>query len=305
MLVQIGFLLVTLILMLPYVLIRMRERHTTQHLLTPTTRLLTYRGHEIAVRDSGQGDVVVLLHGFAGWSDTWEEVMTRLRARNKRVIAIDMVGAGASTRSNNPSDYTTDNQARMVLHVLQQLGVECATILGHSYGGRVAMQMSLLDAQRVNKIIALAPEAFATDRPPMAKLVVVPVIGFALAYWSTAPGLIGIGLRSVSKRTAWVTPIEVDRYARPVRVIGHLRSQITQSAAPKDGDMPVPRHLQRITCPVYLIWGDGDPVFAATDGLKLVEALPDAHLAIVPQCGHIPHVEAADETWQFIDQALR
>lgn len=304
MLMQVSFALISLLLIAPYVLIMRREQYDTTQLLTGDTRLVSFRNHSIAVRDYGRGDVVVLLHGFAGWSDTWEEMITRLVTRNKRVIAIDMLGAGASTRATNPSDYTTDAQARMALAVLQQLGIGQATVIGHSYGGRVALQMAILDAARISKIIALAPEALATDRPPMAKLVVVPVIGYALAFWSTAPSLIGIGLRSVSKRKEWVTRVEIDRYAAPIRVKGHLRAQITQSAAPKDGDMPVPRHLSRITCPVYLIWGDGDPVFPATDGLKLVDLLPDAYLAVVPNCGHIPHVEAADETWQFIDQAL-
>lgn len=304
MLIQLAFVLMTLFLITPYLLIRVREKLDATQLLSDTSRLVTYQNYAIAVRDYGTGDVVVLLHGFAGWSDTWEELITRLVARNKRVIAIDMLGAGASSRAIDPSDYSTDAQARMILAVLQQLGIDHATVIGHSYGGRVAMQMAIFDATRINKIIAIAPEAFATDRPPMAKLVVVPVIGYALAFWSTAPNLIGIGLRSVSKRNAWVTRAEIDRYAAPIRVKGHLRAQIIQSAAPKDGDMPVPRHLMRITCPVYLIWGDGDPVFPAADGLKLVDMLPDAHLAVVPNCGHIPQVEAPEETWQLIDQAL-
>lgn len=304
MLMQVSFAVVTLLLIAPYVLILLREQYDTTQLLTGETRLVSYRNHSIAVREYGKGDVVVLLHGFAGWSDTWEELITRLVTRNKRVIAIDMLGAGASSRSTNPSDYTTDAQARIAIAVMQQLGIDQATVIGHSYGGRVAMQMALLDAPRITKIIALAPEALATDRPPMAKLVIVPVIGYALAFWSTSPNLIGIGLQSVSKRKSWVTRTEIDRYAAPIRVKGHLRAQITQSAAPKDGDMPVPRHLARIACPVYLIWGDGDPVFPAADGLKLVEMLPDAHLAVVPNCGHVPHVEAAEETWQLVDQAL-
>ncbi len=304
MLTQVLFLVGVLTLILPYVLIHLRERYTHQHLLTPSTRLIMYQGISIAVRDYGQGDVVVLLHGFAGWSDTWEELVTRFVARQKRVIAVDMIGAGASARTNDSAHYTTDAQARMVLAVLKQLGIERATIVGHSYGGRVAMQMAILAPASVTRILAIAPEAFATDRPPMAKLVVVPVIGYALAFWSTAPRLIGIGLRSVSRRTEWVTAAQITRYTQPVYVQGHLRAQICQSAAPKDGDMPVPRHLSRITCPVFIIWGDRDPVFPARDGLKLVEQLPQANLAIVPNCGHIPHVEAADETWHLIDQAL-
>jgi len=292
------------VLLVPFILIRLREKYTVAQLNTPQTRILQIHGNAVAVRDYGQGDVVMLIHGFAGWSDTWEEVVTRLVTRQKRVIAVDLIGAGASARSDNSSDYATDAQARLLLSVMHQLGIENATLIGHSYGGRVAMQTAILDSAKVHKIIAIAPEAFATDRPPMAKLVGLPLFGYALAYWSTAPALIGIGLRSVSRRKAWVTAAEVERYAMPVRVLGHLQGQIVQSVSPKDGDMPVPRHFARITCPVYVIWGDSDPVFPATDGLKLVDQLPDAHLAIVPQCGHLPHVEAAEETWQLIDQAL-
>lgn len=304
MLTQVLILALVLLLILPYVFIHLRERLAPQHLLTPATRVLTYNGQSVAVRDIGRGDVVILIHGFAGWSDTWDEMVTRLQARQKRVVSVDLIGAGASSRSNNPADYTTDAQARMLLSVMTQLGIEHATLLGHSYGGRVALQTALLAPQRIDAIIALAPEAYASDRPPMAKLVVFPVIGYALAFWSTAPSLIGLGLRSVSRRREWVTAEQIRRYALPVCVQGHLRAQICQSASPKDGDMPVPRHLMRISCPVFLIWGDGDPVFSAGDGLKLVNDLPNAQLAVVPNCGHIPHLEAADEIWHFIDQAL-
>lgn len=304
MITQLLFLGVVLLLILPYLLIYVRERFVPEQLVTAHTRLLSYQELSIAVRDHGSGDVVVLIHGFAGWSDTWEELVLRFVARQKRVIAVDLIGAGASSRSNDPSHYSTDAQARMVLAVLKQLGIDNVTVMGHSYGGRVALQMALLSPQTITSIIALAPEAFATDRPPMAKLVLVPVVGYALAFWTTAPSLIGLGLRSVSRRKEWVTAQQIARFARPVCVQGHLRAQICQSAAPKDGDMPVPRHLARINCPVYLIWGDRDPVFPATDGIKLVELLPNAQIAVVPNCGHVPHVEAEDETWHFIDQVL-
>ncbi len=304
MLTQVLLVIFVAVLLLPFLLIRLREKYTTTQLISSQTRILQIHGNVVAVRDYGQGDVVILIHGFAGWSDTWEELVTRLVTRQKRVLAVDLIGAGASARSSNSSDYTTDAQARLILTVMHQLGIEKATLIGHSYGGRVAMQTAILDGAKVHKIITIAPEAFATDRPPMAKLVGLPLFGFALAYWSTAPALIGIGLRSVSRRKAWVTAAEVERYAKPVRVLGHLQAQIVQSISPKDGDMPVPRHLARINCPVFIIWGDSDPVFPATDGLKLVDQLVDAHLAVVPQCGHLPHVEAAEETWQFIDQAL-
>jgi pimeloyl-ACP methyl ester carboxylesterase len=299
----IAMFVLTALVLLPFVLTSLREVYEANQLVTYADTLLNVQSNRVSVQLSGAGPVVVLIHGFGGWHQTWHGLDQALNQAGYRTVTVDMVGAGASSRSMNPDNYTTAAQARTILSVLDTLGIDQAVLIGHSYGGRVALQMSILQPHRISKIIAIAPEVFAEQRPPVAKLVGLPIVGYALAFWSTMPELVPYGLKAVSKRRDWI-PEAAELYARPSRVRGHLSAQICQSTAAKDGDMPVPRHFNNIKTPVYVIWGEQDPVFPAKHGLTMVEKMPDAHLAIIPNCGHIPHAEAPSETWEFVRQAL-
>ncbi len=299
----IAMILLVTIVLLPFALINYRETTEASQLVKYADSLYQVQSNRIAAQLGGDGPVIVLVHGFGGWHQTWHGLTERLQKAGYRTVAVDMVGAGASTRSTNPDNYTTAAQARTILAVLEQLGIPEYSVIGHSYGGRVALQMSILQPKRINKLMVIAPEVFAEDRPPVAKLVTLPIIGFALAFWSTLPQLIPVGLKSVSKRNDWIE-LEAETYARPNHVRGHLAAQICQSSAPKDGDMPVPRHYHSINVPTYIIWGELDPIFPAKHALTMVAAMSNAQLAIIPNCGHIPQAEAPAETWQFIEQAL-
>ncbi|MFM2309871.1 MAG: hypothetical protein RLY87_1993 [Chloroflexota bacterium] len=296
------FLIIGLILIAPYLLIALRENQDPSALLDDNTRHISWNGIPIAVREVGNGPVVVLIHGFGSWLATWSQLQASLVGAGYRVIAVDMIGSGASARSLQANHYTTATQARMILDVLDRIGVNQCTLIGHSYGGRVALQMAIYAPERVIDIIALAPETHATARPAITKLVSIPILGYALAFWSTAPRLIKIGLASVCIRKNWLSAERVARYAAPLRVRGHLAAQIIQSSTPKDGDMPVPTHYRHIQTPVHVIWGEKDPVFPVRDGLTMVNQMPDCDIAVVPACGHIPHEEAFRETWAFILQ---
>ena len=298
-----GIIILVVLCGAPFVLIRRRETSTIQELLGNQGRHITINENHVAVYDQGSGPAIVMLHGFGGWQATWERVQPALQAAGYRTIGIDAIGAGASSRSTRQNDYTTEAQARNVIAVLDALGIDNAAILGHSYGGRIALQTAILAPERVNRIIGLAPESLTKERPSIAKIVTIPIFGYALAFWSTAPSLTGVGLKAVSKRPDWVVARQHE-YARSVRVQGHLSGQICQSSAPKDGIKPVPVFYKTITCPVFLIWGDGDPVFAVSTGTTLVENMSDAHLAVIPNTGHVPHEESFDETMAFMHQAL-
>lgn len=298
-----GIIILVVLCGAPFVLIRRRETSTIQELLGNQGHHITINENHVAVYDQGSGPAIVMLHGFGGWQATWERVQPALQAAGYRTIGIDAIGAGASSRSTRQNDYTTEAQARNVIAVLDALGIDNAAILGHSYGGRIALQTAILAPERVNRIIGLAPESLTKERPSIAKIVTIPIFGYALAFWSTAPSLTGVGLKAVSKRPDWVVARQHE-YARSVRVQGHLSGQICQSSAPKDGIKPVPVFYKTITCPVFLIWGDGDPVFAVNTGTTLVENMPNAHLAVIPNTGHVPHEESFDETMAFMHQAL-
>jgi len=211
-----------------------------------------------------------------------------------RVITTDQPGYGASSRLRGPV-YDTGRQAQRVLAVLDALNVPQAHFVGHSFGGRMAMQIAISAPQRMLSLVALAPEAFATDRPGIAQLLKIPLLGYVIAFYTTLPALVTPFLKATSKRTDWITPEVTSGYSAPLVVKGSVWGQVWQGRSPKDGAEPVPQNLARVAAHTLLIWGEADPVFPASDGRRLLDILPDARLHVIDGAGHLAHEEAPGE----------
>src|ERR1017187_3723614 len=96
-------------------------------------------GHDVGYRMEGDGPAILLIHGIAGSSAAWREVMPAL-ARNYTVIAPDLIGHGQSAKP--VGDYSLGAYASGLRDLLRVLGVARATIVGHSFGGGMAMQLA-------------------------------------------------------------------------------------------------------------------------------------------------------------------
>ena len=279
-----------------YVLAPLRERLNLRE-FAGDDQFVWVNGYAIHYADDGprEAPAVVLIHGFASSIFTWRHTKAALLAAGYRVIAVDQLGSGASARPAEPI-YTTQTQAEMVVGVLDALGVRRAHFVGHSFGGRVAMQIALLAPERVQSLVAIAPEAFATARPAIARWVRLPIAGYILAFYSTSPLLVRPGLQFVSSGKAWITNEVVKGYAAPLYVRGSALAQVWQARSPKDGQKPVPHNLNAITPPTLLLWGENDPIFPADDGVKLARILPAATLHLFQNTGHIVHEECVEQT---------
>ncbi len=288
-----------------YLLTPLRERYNLRE-FAGDDRFLWVNGYAVHYLDDGpkHAPAVVLIHGFASWAFTWRLLRAALLAQGFRVIVVELLGYGASARPAEPI-YTTETQARVVLGAMEQLGVQAAHCVGHSFGGRVAMQMALLAPERVRSLVLLAPEAFATDRPPIAYALRVPVLGYVLAFYTTSPIFTRPVLYFISRQRAWLTREVVRGYAAPLHVRATALAQLWQGRSPKDGVKPVPYHLAEIAHPTLIIWGDQDPIFPVVQAHRLAEALPQAHLHVLPETGHLPHEERPDEVAQHVIAFLR
>lgn len=261
---------------------------------------------EMKYSDDGPRDAlpVVLMHGFGAYSFTWRHVIPVLLEAGFRVIAIDQAGYGASSRLRGPV-YDTRRQAERMLAVLDALDVTQAHFVGHSFGGRMGMQIAIGAPQRVLSLVALAPEAFATDRPGIARWLRIPLLGYVFAFYFTLPALVTPFLKATSKRTDWITPEVTSGYNAPLVVKGSAWAQVWQGRSPKDGAEPVPQNLARVTARTLLVWGEHDPVFPVSDGRRLLDILPDARLHVIRGAGHLAHEEVPDEVAATIVDFLK
>lgn len=293
------------LLLAPLALTRLRERIGPRE-LAGTQRFVRARGYELHATDEGSRDgaPVVMVHGFAGWAFCWRAQRAALAASGYRVVTVDQLGYGASERVAGPV-YDTQTQAEALLAALDALGVGAAHLVGHSFGGRVAMQLALLRPDRVRSLTLICPEAFTPGRPPVAAVVRAPIVGQALAYYSLAPSLVAVGLRSLSGSAAWVTPEAAAGYAAPLYVRGSVAAQVWQARSPKDGPLPVPQRLAELTQPALLIWGERDTVFPAQEGRRLAQIMPRARLQVLPGVGHLPYEERPEEVSASILGFLR
>jgi pimeloyl-ACP methyl ester carboxylesterase len=278
-----------------YLLTPLRERLNLRE-FARDDHFIWVNGYAIHYNDSGphHAPAVALIHGFAASSFTWRALRGALLAAGFRVITSDQIGYGASARPGEPI-YTTQMQAELILGVLDALSVRQAHFVGHSFGGRVAMQIALLAPERTQSLALICPEAFAVERPGIARLVQLPFIGYVLAFYSTSPLFVRAGLKFVSKSLDWLTRDVLEGYRAPLYVRGTALAQVWQARSPKDGVHPVPENLDKITQRTLILWGGADPVFPAADGEKLCKTLLHAHLHIFDGAGHVLHEERQHE----------
>ena len=295
---------VDVIVALPYVLVRLRERFSPREFAQQYDAggdFLVVDGFDVHYTDEGPRDgiPVVLVHGFGAWTFAWRLQRIVLAQAGYRVIAFDELGYGASERPDGPV-YSTDQQARVLTGVMDALNVRAAHLVGHSYGGRLAMLVAITAPERVLTLTGIDPEAFALGRPSVAVLLRLPIVGFSLAFYFTAPFLIRQFMKTVAKTLDWFTPAIERGYQAPLFVRGTAMAQVWQARSLKDGPIAIPKHLNRIIQPTLLIWGSDDGVFPASDGEKLLQVLPNARLHIIKDAGHVPNEEKPDELNQVL-----
>src|SRR5437588_3879767 len=143
-------------------------------------------GHRVSYRQAGWGPVVVLIHGITGSSLTWEEVIEPL-AEHYTVVAPDLLGHGESAKPRG--DYSLGAYASGVRDLLQAIGHDRATVVGHSLGGGVAMQFAYQFPERCERLVLVSSGGLGREVHMLLRAAALPGSEFVLPLLA-APGLI-------------------------------------------------------------------------------------------------------------------
>src|SRR6478672_6459907 len=138
-------------------------------------------GHRVSYRIAGDGPPVVLIHGMVNSSRHWEKVALRLADRYT-VVAPDLIGHGESAAVRG--DYSLGAHACSIRDLLTTIGIERATVVGHSLGGGVAMQFFYQFPQRVERLALVSSGGLGHDVSPMLRGAALP--GAAAGIWLVA-----------------------------------------------------------------------------------------------------------------------
>jgi len=234
---------------------------------------------------------VVLIHGFSSSTLVWSRVFLPLAAEGFRVIALDLVGYGYSGKPRN-GEYTIEGQARMIVGLLDELGIERANIVGSSYGGAVAATCALDHAERLEKLVLVG----AVTNNEATKYLLLRLFGFPLVGDIVSPLLLGSRsllrrrMRRVYERHSWVLDERrVEARHRPLRAANTHRA-IIRTVRRWDAER-IERDARRIKQPTLLVWGDNDPEVPLRNGEHLNKEIGGSRLIVFRNCGHLPHEE--------------
>lgn len=269
-----------------------------------------YDGHAIFSRMDGQGEALLLLHGFPTSSWDWHRLWPHLRA-HYRVLALDMIGFGFSDKPAG-YPYSIVDQADLYQGWLEQLGIERVHLLAHDYGCSVAQELLARDQEgalgcQIESVCFLNGGLFPeVHRPLMIQRLMAGPLGGLVVRLVTRGVFDHNMMRLFGPRTR-PTQEQLDDYWHLLlynngrglvhSLIGFLEERRCHRHRWVDA-------LQRAAQPMQYICGLDDPVSGKCMADRLTEAVPGTVLERLEGIGHFPQLEAPKRTWQAYQRFL-
>ncbi len=269
---------------------------------------VTLHGHDVGYRRAGQGPAILLIHGLAGSSRTWREVMPAL-ARDHTVIAPDLLGHGESAKPLG--DYSLGAYASGLRDLLGAIGIPSATIVGQSLGGGVAMQLAYQHPEIAERMVLVGSGGLGREVSWLLRVLTLPAAEYVMPVLfpsfirdrgnDVSAFLHRRGLRAPHVAEMWRAYASLAGAENRHAFVRTLRAVIDpggQAVSATD------RLYLAATMPVMIVWGDQDPIIPIAHAYAAHEAIPGSRLEIFEGAGHFPHVERPDRFVEVLTDFL-
>ena len=271
-------------------------------------RTVTVHGHEVTYRlaeHDRPGPTLLLIHGMAGNSKTWSTVMPKL-AENFTVLAPDLLGHGESAKPIG--DYSLGAYANGLRDLLAVVGLGPVTVIGHSLGGGVAMQLAYQHPELVDRMVLVGAGGLGREVSWLLRLLTLPGAEYAMPL-IFPPFLRGRGdtvsrllhergLRAPRLAEMWRAYVSLTQAENRAAFVRTLRAVIDpggQSFSATD------RLYLAEAMPTLVIWGEGDQIIPVEHAHLAHAAIPGSRLEIFEDIGHFPHAECPE---RFVDVVI-
>jgi pimeloyl-ACP methyl ester carboxylesterase len=274
-------------------------------LVDPHRKFESMAGYRLHYIDMGEGDPVVMVHGFADSTYSWHKNLRGLLSEHFRVILVDQPGLGFSDLPPSSHTYTVENQAKEILRLLDRLHIDHFNLVGHSMGGGIVLYLSQKFPERINKTIVIDPASFKIPLSYLGPLASIPgmdhLVSLLACRW-----LVGFALKMVYYNDHEVTDIRIDEYARHLnrpgscKVLSALFRQYFSDALTR-----MSRGYEDMTVPLLIIWGEKDCWIPVEYGVRLHRQVPKSLFYRMPKCGHNAHQECDEEVNRLMVDFLK
>jgi len=260
---------------------------------------LTFAGYSTRVLElEGDGPPLVFFHGFSDSADTWRATMAKLGRLDRRAIAVDLPGFGkASPLKPGAVLPQLDRFGEAVVRYAAPDGG--AVVVGNSLGGCLSLRLAERDELGLEGVVPVAPAGL-----DMARWLGIierdPVVRFLLASPVPLPEFaIRRAVAEVYRRIAFHRGGSIDGKMIDA-FTSHFAERRTVARYLATGralmpELKEPFRLDRIACPVLVVWGEKDAMVYPKGAQRVIDAVPGAQLELLENCGHCPQVECPDQ----------
>ena len=259
---------------------------------------VSIHGHSVGYRRAGAGEPILLIHGLAGSSRTWDDVIPQL-AEHYDVIAPDLLGHGESAKPLG--DYSLGAFASGVRDLLSVLDIPSVTVVGHSFGGGIAMQLAYQHPHLVDRLVLVGSGGLGREVSWLLRILTLPGAEYLMPIWFPKPLVdraTSVG-RQLGRRN-----IRSPKLGEMWRAYSSLAGAPNRTAFVRtmrgiiDPGGQMVNALDRLYLaahlPTLIIWGDQDGIIPVEHAYAAHEAIETSRLEILEGVGHFPHVESPE-----------
>jgi pimeloyl-ACP methyl ester carboxylesterase len=271
-------------------------------------KYLELRGDRVAYQEAGSGEALLLIHGMAGSSATWNAVIPQL-SKKYRVIAPDLLGHGESAKPRG--DYSLGAFAVLLRDLLDELGITRATVIGQSLGGGVAMQFAYQHRDYCERLVLISSGGLGPDLSWTLRLLSAPGAELILPVIAPQPVL-----NAGDKVLSWLSSagIHAPRADEMWNAYSSLADRQTRQAFLRTLRSVVDYRGQAVSAlnklhltsqlPTLLIWGDRDRIIPVDHGYAAHDAFSGSRLEVLGGVGHFPQVEAPTAVVEILEDFI-
>ncbi len=256
-------------------------------------------GHDLSYVDSGSGPAVLFIHGILGSQRQWEHLVDTMDD-DHRVLVPDLFGHGDSAKPMG--DYSLSSHAATMRDLLDHLGIDKVTLVGHSLGGGIAMQFFYLFPERVERLVLVSSGGLGREVNLVLRAATLPGAAPVLSVAASAPVLSRVeALSRGASKVGWRPGSDISAIWRGFSSLGDRESRraflATTRAVIDIGGQSISAHDHlegSLPIATMIVWGSKDRMIPAWHAISAQRAIPECRVELFEGAGHFPHLDDPD-----------